>query len=64
MTTTDFEIDNHGSICILRPLTEAAKEWCDEHLPEGAMWWGGGCAVEPRYIDDIVDGILNDGLSV
>jgi hypothetical protein len=29
----DFSFQNHGSICILTPLTPAAKDWFNEHLP-------------------------------
>jgi hypothetical protein len=63
--TVDFRVDNHGSIVILHALTPAAREWADEHLPVDRLNWGqGGTVVEPRYIDDIVDGIRNDGLGV
>ena len=60
----DFQVDNHGSIVILVPLSPAATEWTDEHLPEDAMHWGAGIVVEPRYISDIVDGMLADGLAM
>ena len=37
----DFSVADHGSIAILFALTEAAKEWVNDHLPEdgagGAM---------------------------
>jgi hypothetical protein len=26
--------------------------------------WGGGTVIEPRYVEDIVDGILGDGLAI
>jgi len=29
-----FELQNHGSLFLLRPLTPAAKEWMRDHLPE------------------------------
>lgn len=60
----DFLVENHGSICVLQPLTSAAVEWCDANLPEDCLSWGGGVVVEPRYIDDIVEGIRGDGLTV
>lgn len=61
----DFRIDNHGSILILNALTPAAQEWVADHIPEDAMSWGAhGTVVEPRYMGDIVDGIINDGLEV
>ena len=61
----DFDVSNHGSICLLTPLTEAAQAWVAEHLPEDAMTWGqNSIVVEPRYIEDILDGIVADGLSI
>jgi len=61
---TDFRFANHGSICILAPLTEEASTWVEEHIPEDAQRWAGGIVVEPRYVADIRDGIDSDGLTV
>lgn len=60
----DFTVYNHGSIVSFRPNTAAASAWCEEHLPDDATWFGGSVAIEPRYIDAIVDGAINDGLVV
>lgn len=61
---TDFLIQNEGTISILHPKTEAAKEWVAEHLPEGSMSWAGGTVIEHRYVGPIIEGIQGDGLSV
>jgi hypothetical protein len=61
---TDIIIQNHGSVCILNHFTDAGAAWCDEHLPEDALTWGDGIVIEPRYVGDIVDGIVADGLEV
>lgn len=61
----DFSIQDHGSICILTALTEAAQQWVAENIPEDAQRWGvNGVVVEPRYLSDIVAGAINDGLEV
>lgn len=60
----DFDVENHGSIFILQPLTPAAREWVSEHIADDAQWWAGGVVVEHRYIADIVEGALSDGLVV
>lgn len=61
----DFSFTNHGSITILTANTPEAKEWVKEHLPEDATTWGpNGTVIEPRYADDILDGLQADGLSV
>ena len=62
--TPDFVVKNEGSIFILRPVSTAAKDWANEHIPEDATHFGGGIVVEHRYIQDIIDGIKGDGLTV
>ena len=59
----DFLVNNQGSIFLLTPVTEAATEWADEHLPEDAMHFGNAIVVEHRFIRDLVSGFMNDGLS-
>ena len=61
----DFLLANHGSLRILCALTPDARRWVDDHLPNDAMHWGQrGTVIEPRYVGDIVQGIINDGLVV
>lgn len=62
--TADFTVRNEGSIFLLTPQTDAAREWADEHLPDDAMTFGPSTVVEHRYIGAIVDGIQGDGLTV
>lgn len=62
---TDLTVDNHGSIFILTPVSDAGREWIGEHIPDDAMTWGPeGIVVEHRYIGDIVAGAQADGLEV
>jgi hypothetical protein len=60
----DFRCENHGSIFLLRPLSESAKIWVEENLPAEAQWFGDAVVVEHRYIWAILAGIQNDGLVV
>ncbi len=60
----DFTLQNEGTIYLLTPLTDSAKEWVSDHLPEDAQWFGNGVVVEHRYIACIVQGIQDDGLAV
>lgn len=60
----DFTVAGGGTLYILRPNTQAAKEWASENLPDDAQRWGGGVAIEHRYIDAIIEGIRADGLEV
>ena len=63
-STVDIEVQNHGSIILLVPLTDAGDQWLHENTGEEATWYGGALAVEPRYVTDIVDGAVGDGLVV
>lgn len=60
----DVRVINHGSLMMVYPLSEAAKAWVDEHIPDDAQWMGPGFAVEPRYIGAILDGMQADGLDL
>jgi hypothetical protein len=61
----DVDLFLHGSINLIRPLTEAAQSWLDEHIDdEDAQYFGDALAIEPRYCPDLVQGMLDDGLAV
>ncbi len=63
---SDFRIDGEGSIYILTPITQAAREWCGEHLPDDALRWGArGYVIEHGYIATIVSDIIEaEGLTI
>lgn len=62
---SDFHVEDNGSIILLRPMTDAAKTWIDEHITgDEVQYFGNAVVVEHRYIADIIDGIKNDGLTV
>lgn len=60
----DFHTANHGTLVILIPLTDAAQDWCREHLPADCPRWGMGFAIEANYFWDIREGILESGLDI
>jgi len=60
----DFCCENHGSLFLLFPLTQHARSWIEEHLPEDAQWFGNAVVVEHRYIWTVLDGIQDAGLAV
>jgi hypothetical protein len=63
----DFSIEGEGRFCsvyLLRPLTSAAFDWVEQHIPPDAQRLGTAIAIEHRFIADIVAGIQNDGLEV
>lgn len=61
---TDFHFSDHGTVCMLMPLTAQARRWVNRHLPEDAQQFGGAIAISHRYADDIVTGIIEAGLEV
>ncbi len=58
----DFQIVNHGTLYLLYPNTRRAKQWVKENLPQDHVKYADASVVEPRYIDDILDGIRGDDL--
>lgn len=62
MNKPDFRVENHGSIILVWPLTQAAKNWLHGHTEEDSQWHGSALAVEPRYTDQLVHGMECDGL--
>jgi hypothetical protein len=59
----DFSVHNEGSIFLLHPLTYT-REWIRENLPSDRMMFGEAVVVEHRFICDLLEGILADGLEV
>lgn len=60
----DLMFTHHGTLSMLHPVTDEGRVWASDHLPEDAQWLGGACAVEPRYVEHIVEGIEAAGLAV
>ena len=54
-----FNVENHGSIMLVRPLTADVEAWLRAHT-EG-MWFGNALVVEPRYVMDLVEGLIEEG---
>lgn len=66
IATHDFEVSSGGTVHLLIPKTEAAHQWVKDHLPDIQPWQkvGEAISVEHRYIGDILEGIVEDGLTV
>lgn len=63
-TRTDVKVQNEGSIFLFHPLTKSADAWIEEHVAEGALYYGNALVVEHRYALDVAQGMLDDGLIV
>lgn len=61
----DVRFENHGTIGIIQPLTNAGRDWIDENVEtESWQWIAGGLACEPRMMDDIAQGMADAGLQL
>jgi transposase len=60
----DFELRDEGSIVILGPVTYDACVWCSHMISQTLEDWDGGIVIERRYVQDILDGIDDNGLTV
>ena len=64
MPEYDVLIENHGSLVLFYPLTDAAHEWFEENVrvPD-FMQTAHYVACEPRFAPDIIAGLMDAGLS-
>lgn len=60
----DMQVIDAGSIVLFAPLTERAKDWCAEHLPDDCPRMGVNYAIERRYAEDVFFGMVADGLEI
>jgi hypothetical protein len=58
----DITVENHGSIFLFRPESDAGKSWLEDNTD--GQWFGNALAVEHRFAYDLAQGALNDGLEV
>ena len=61
----DVLIENHGSVALFTPMTPDAHKWVKEHV-EIEPWQriGASIACEPRCLEQLVEGMQQDGLVV
>lgn len=51
----DFDVEDHGSIFLVRPLNETFRQDIEENVGSEAQWFGGALVVEHRYIADFIE---------
>jgi hypothetical protein len=61
-----IRVEDHGSVILLHPATDAARDWLEEHVgrDDGFQPYWPVVVCEPRYVGDIVAGATLDGLRV
>jgi hypothetical protein len=60
----DFRVIDGGSVFLLTPLTPSGQQWVEDNLPAEALRYAGAIAIEHRYIDPIVEGLMDAGLTL
>ena len=62
---SDFSISDQGSIFLIRPLNEAARQWLDENVvSEPWQWVQGALCAEARFARDLIIEIEQAGFVV
>ena len=61
----DFEITDEGSIVMIKPLTDEAKEWIYENVhTEGWQWMCGAFACDHQMAGDLIGLIEAEGFTL
>jgi hypothetical protein len=63
-TEPDFVVEDHGTIFLLTPRTEPARNWTDQFIGQdnGFQPYWPTVVIEHRYVAEILEGIRNQGL--
>ena len=61
--TKDLVFENHGSLFLIRPVSQSGQRWLDENVgDENTLTFGGAIICQPRYVEGIYLGAKRDGL--
>jgi hypothetical protein len=61
----DVLIENHGSVALFTPVAAEAHQWVEENVHvEPWQCLGASIACEPRCLEQLVEGMQEDGLVV
>jgi len=62
----DLQLEQNGSVDLIRPLTEKGRDWLETNVHYQGDWVDGGAAlaIEPRYTVDILKEAYEDGLGL
>jgi hypothetical protein len=61
---TDFVVSGGGSVYLVHPLTDEARNHLQRVVGEEAQFLGNAVAVEHRYVGDFVAALSEDGFTV
>jgi hypothetical protein len=58
----DFGVSDHGSIILVHPHSDLAREWIEENVSDEAQFMGDALVVERRFASALIQGMRSDGL--
>jgi hypothetical protein len=58
-----FDVEDHGSIVLIRPLTSDVKAWLEANVNPDAQWFGRALVIEHRYAEDLALALINEGFA-
>jgi hypothetical protein len=64
MATSDYTVENKGTLLLLRSTNAKAYDWLVTHTDSEAHWFGRALVVEHGYIEDFVARLRFDGFTV
>ena len=61
----DFRVTYHGTITTITPLSDACRDWLEENVAiEPWQRFGPSIAIEPRYVQQLAEAMIEDGLVI
>lgn len=60
----DFIFENHGSLYLVTPQHEDAREHLADNVADEALWHGKALVVEPRYAFGLAEALHENGYTV
>lgn len=60
----DFAAQDCGSICLIEPLTDSAREALPDLFGDEPLMWAGAVVCEPRYFPEVLAGLLDNGWNI
>ena len=59
----DFRVTYHGTITTITPLSDACRGWLEDNVAiEPWQRFGNSIAIEPRYVEQLADAMIEEGL--
>jgi len=60
----DYTAVDGGSVLLLRPNNDTAREHLEDNTADEAQWFGMALVVEPRYMQNLIDNLEDEGFKV